>query len=303
MSILKRKELESIPVFITAVEAGSFSRAADRLALTRSAVGKTIARLEERLGTRLFNRVANSVILTEEGKIYYEYCLRALEELSAGEVLLEQGKSEIRGNLKITLPMLFGRFCVAPILLDITQQNRGLNVELCFSDSVIDIIGEKFDLAIRNHTPGESERLSYKKITSQRKVMCASPKYLSQQGIPQRIDELVNYDVLLYCRNGVTHQWAFKGSQNNLSMHKLKNKLKSDNHEVLVEAAIKGMGIAYLPEWLIINHLSEGRLLPILEKWSIDNIPTYAVWPDSPYVPLRTTMVIDALVERLAHIR
>lgn len=160
--------------------AGGFARAAERLALSRSAVGKTIARLEARLGVRLFHRTTSRLSLTEDGQIYYERCLRALE------ALLESGRREVSGRLKITMPLLFGRYCAEPILLELAEEHPALELDLRFSDSVVDLIGERFDLAIRNHTAGESKGLSHRKIASQNKVVCASPAYLARRGTPIR---------------------------------------------------------------------------------------------------------------------
>ena len=112
-----RDNIEGIPVFVAAVEAGSFSRAAEQLALSRSAVGKTVARLEQRLGVSLFQRTTRSQSLTEEGEIYYERCLKAFNELRDVEALLDIARHPLNGRLRLTMPLLFVRFCVAPVLL------------------------------------------------------------------------------------------------------------------------------------------------------------------------------------------
>jgi DNA-binding transcriptional LysR family regulator len=179
-----RENLDGVAVFVEAAEAGGFARAADRLALTRSAVGMTIARLEARLGVRLFQRTTRSQSLTEDGQIYYERCLRALEELRRGAALLESGRREVSGRLKISMPLLFGRYCVAPILLELAERHPKLELDLRFSDQLVDLVAEGFDLAIRNHTAGPGATLQTKKIASQRKVVCAAPNYLAARGKP-----------------------------------------------------------------------------------------------------------------------
>src|SRR5664280_1748699 len=137
-----RDSLDGVAVFVEAVEAGGFARAAERLALTRSAVGKTVARMEARLGVRLFHRTTRSQSLTEDGQNYYERCLRALEELRAGEALLESGRREVSGKLKVSMPVLFGRYCVGPVLLELAQEHATLELDLRFSDAVVDLIAE-----------------------------------------------------------------------------------------------------------------------------------------------------------------
>ena len=115
--------LSGISVFVTAVEAGSFALAASRLHLSRSAVGKTIARLEQRLGVRLFHRTTRSQSLTDDGALFYERCLRALEEIRGAETLLESGKRQVSGRLRVSMPVLFGRMCIAPLLTELTREH------------------------------------------------------------------------------------------------------------------------------------------------------------------------------------
>lgn len=299
MSMLVRGTLEGVPVFVEAVQAGGFARAAERLSLSRSAVGKTIARLEGRLGVRLFHRTTTSMSLTEEGQIYYERCLQALKALRDGEALLESGRREVSGRLKITMPLLFGRFCIEPILLDLAQKYPALELDLRFSDSIIDLIGEQFDLGIRNHTLGDARGLSYRKICSQNKVICASPDYLTRRGTPTDINHLSEHDALVYWRNEQAYPWNLTNAEGETLEPTLKWRLKSDNHETLVDAAVRGMGIVCLPGWLVHEHIKAGRVVPLLERWSSVWLDTYAIWPTAPYIPLRLRVVIDTLASRL----
>lgn len=126
--------LAGLPVFIEAVEAQGFSAAAARLNLSRSAVGKSVARLEDRLGVRLFHRTTRSQSLTEDGQAFYEHCLRALAEIRAGEAMLESGRLEVAGRLRVSMPVLFGRRCVAPILAGLAGKHPKLELDLSFSD-------------------------------------------------------------------------------------------------------------------------------------------------------------------------
>ncbi|WP_405125001.1 LysR family transcriptional regulator [Ralstonia pseudosolanacearum] len=299
MNMLVRGTLEGVPVFVEAVDAGGFARAAERLSLSRSAVGKAIARLEGRLGVRLFHRTTSSMNLTEEGQIYYERCLRALAELRDGEALLETGRREMSGRLKITMPLLFGRFCVEPILLDLAQEYPALELDLRFSDSIIDLIGERFDLAIRNHALGDTRGLNYRKIASQNKVICASPNYLAKRGMPTDIDQLVEHDALVYWRNEQAFPWTLTNAEGETVEPTLKWRLQSDNHEALVDAAVRGMGIVCLPGWLVHEHIKAGRVVPLFERWSSTWLDTYAIWPAAPYMPLRLSVVIETLASRL----
>src|SRR5258708_37792171 len=141
--------LSGIDVFVQAVDARSFALAAERLRLTRSAVAKTIARLESRLGTRLFHRTTRSQRLTEDGQAFYERCVRALAEIEEGAAALDSGRREPGGLLRISAPALFGRYCVAPALLSLSTNHPKLNIDASFSHRLVDLIYEGYDLAGR----------------------------------------------------------------------------------------------------------------------------------------------------------
>lgn len=142
-------QIAGIDVFVAAVESGSFAAAASRQCLTRSAVAKTIARLEAGLSVRLFHRTTRRQSLTEDGQIYYERCVRALEELRAGQAALESGRREAAGRLSVSVPVLFGRHCVAPVLAGLAARHPRLELDISFSDRPVDLIEEGIDLAIR----------------------------------------------------------------------------------------------------------------------------------------------------------
>lgn len=158
-NLVAMERFTGISVFVEVADAGGFSAAAARLNLTRSAVGKTVSRLEQRLGVRLFNRTTRTQNLTEEGQLFYESCQKALGEIKTAESLLESGRREIRGRLRISMPVLFGRQCVAPLLRDLLQAHPHLEFDLSFNDRVIDLLDEGFDLAVRNAPLGNGAGL------------------------------------------------------------------------------------------------------------------------------------------------
>ena len=142
--------LADLPVFVAAAEAGGFATAAARLHLSRSAVGKAVARLEGRLGTRLFHRTTRVLALTEDGAAFLDHGRRALAELQAGRAMLESGRREASGRLRVSMPVLFGRQCVAPVLIRLADAHPKLELDLNFSDRSADLVEDGFDLAIRN---------------------------------------------------------------------------------------------------------------------------------------------------------
>ncbi|QOK94091.1 LysR family transcriptional regulator (plasmid) [Ralstonia pseudosolanacearum] len=294
-----RGRLDGVAVFVEAVEAGGFSRAAERLALSRSAVGKAIARLETRLGVRLFHRTTRTQNLTEDGQIYYERCLRAIEELRTAESLLESGKQEVAGLLRITMPVLFGRYCIAPILLDFARQHPKLELELSFSDRPVDMIAEGFDLGIRSGALGEATGLCARPLATQPKVLCAAPGYLKAHGEPDTIETLAAHDVLIHWRTGFPYPWLLPDADGRLTEVRLASRLRFDDLEVTADAAVAGMGIAWLPHWLVRDRIRAGALVALWEKRPAASMDSHAIWPAADYMPLRARLAIDTLVDKL----
>ncbi|MBB3428920.1 DNA-binding transcriptional LysR family regulator [Rhizobium sp. BK312] len=294
-----RDRFDGIEVFVEAVEAGGFKRAADRLALTPSAVGKAIARLEERLGVRLFQRTTRMQCLTEDGQQYYERCLRAIEELRTGESLLETGRREVVGKLRVSLPVLFGRYCVAPILRAYARQHPKLELELSFNDRQVDMIADGFDLAVRNGALGNGTSLRARRLVGQRKALCASPAYLAERGQPHSLAELRDHDMLAYWRNDYALPWRLPDVSGDLVDVPVSSRLRFDDLEAITDAAVEGMGLAWQPHWLISDHIRAGRLVELWTDRPSATIEAYAVWPAAQHLPLRSRLAIDALASEL----
>jgi DNA-binding transcriptional LysR family regulator len=294
-----RDRFDGVQVFIEAVQAGGFAKAAERLALTRSAVGKSIARLEERLGVRLFHRTTRTQNLTEDGQQYYERCLRAIEELRAGESLLESGRRDVVGRLRVSMPLLFGRYCVAPVLLAFAREHPRLELDLSFSDRRVDLIAEGIDLGVRNGALGNGAGLQARRLTSQRKVLCAAPAYLSAKGAPDDIADLAAHETLLYWRADHGQAWQLPDASGKLIDVSVTSRLRFDDLEAIANAAVDGMGLAWLPHWLIRDELLAGSLVALWANRPSASMECYAVWPATQYLPLRSRLAIDALVSEL----
>ncbi|MDL2408365.1 LysR family transcriptional regulator [Rhizobium calliandrae] len=294
--------LNGIPEFVEAVEAGGFSAAAARMNLSRSAIGKTIARLERRLNTRLFHRTTRMQSLTDEGQAFYERCRRAMDEIQSGEAMLESGKREVTGRLRISMPVLFGRRCAAPLLLELARVHPKLELDLSFSDRVVDLFDEGFDLAIRNGVLRDEAGLAARKIAFHRMTLCASPDYLTARRAPRTISELATHDLIVYARSGETKKWVFLQENGTAVEYFPEARLRFDDLEVLADAAASGMGIAWLPCWLVRDYVSAGTLVPALKDVSSRAVNVYAVWPQMPQLSLKMRAVIDLLAERLPQI-
>ena len=294
--------LKDIPVFVAAVEAGSFAQAAIRLHLSRSAVGKSIARLEERLGVRLFQRTTRSQSLTDNGALFYERCLRALEEIRGAESLLETGKQQVSGRLRVAMPVLFGRQCVAPLLIALAQEHPGLELEMSFSDRVVDLVEEGFDMAVRNGTLQDSSVLVARRLGEHRMVLCAAPDYLLKKGTPQSVDDLLHHAAINYLQAGRVLSWQLMDSEGASHTFTPRSSLNMDDLQAICDAALAGHGIAWLPCWMVSKEIHQGKLVPLLKQAPDVRFDVHAVWQQTPHLPLRVRIAVDTLASRLPSI-
>ncbi|KUQ96562.1 LysR family transcriptional regulator [Enterobacter hormaechei subsp. xiangfangensis] len=291
--------LKDIPVFVASVEAGSFAQAAVRLHLSRSAVGKSIARLEERLGVRLFHRTTRSQRLTDNGALFYERCLRALEEIRGAESQLETGKHQVSGRLRVAMPVLFGRQCIAPLLIELAQEHPGLELEMSFSDRIVDLVEEGFDMAVRNGTLADSAVLVARRLGVHRMVLCAAPDYLIKNGQPQSVDDLRQYRAINYTRAGRVLPWQLMDYDGTSRTFIPRSSLNMDDLQAICDAALAGHGIAWLPCWMVIKEIHQGNLVPLFKQAPDVRFDVHAVWQQTPHLPLRVRIAIDMLVKRL----
>lgn len=291
--------LSGVLTFVQAVEAGSFALAAQRMGLSRSAIGKSIARLEERLGTRLFQRTTRRQSLTDDGQAFYERCVRALAELEAAEAALDSGRREPTGRLRVSMPVLFGRHYAAPLLWELTREHPGLELEISFNDRVQDLIEEGFDLAVRIGPLDDLAGLTARKLGVLEMVVCASPAYVAKHGRPKTLDELKHHEGIIYGRNGFTKQWAFPDGQGGMRHVPVPSRLRLDDLETIADAAVQGAGLAWLPCWLIGERLRKKQLTLVLQDLPRHGNEVFAVWPQNKHLPSKVRTAIDVLAARL----
>lgn len=298
--------LQGIEEFVAAVEAGSFARAAERLHVTRSAVAKSIGRLEARLGTRLFLRTTRSQSLTEEGHGYYERCRRVLAELDAAEAMADAARSTAAGLVRLSMPAMLGRLKVGPLLLALARRHPGLSLELSFNDRRVDLVEDGLDLAIRSGELADSAELVARPVGVQWMALCAAPAYLAERGRPGSVAELgassltsSSHEAVLYARDGQISPWRFHDAEGRPVEVVLPSRLRCDSAEVLLEAAIGGMGLARLPAWLAADALAAGTLVRVFEEPRPFGFELNVIRSRSRYLPHKTRVVVDWLAEHL----
>ena len=274
---------DGVELFLQIVESGNLTEAAERLNLTRSAVGKGLARLEARLGTCLLQRSTRRQRLTEDGQAYYEHCLRALAELEAAESVLESGRQQPRGRLRVSVPLAFGHHYAAPALWALLDRYPELEIDLCFSDRMIDLVQEGFDIAVRIGPLPDTDRLSARRLGEQVMGLAASPAYLQRKGAIESIEDLAAHRGIAY-------------RSNTAQRSRLASPLILDDLQAVADAAIAGVGLAWLPSWLIAHYALRGQLQAVLPSYREQPAPIHVIWPTAAHMPAKTRCAIDALV-------
>ncbi|SFJ73564.1 DNA-binding transcriptional regulator, LysR family [Bosea sp. OK403] len=287
-----------IVTFVAAAEAGSFVGAARLRSMTRSGIAKSVARLEDRLGVRLFNRTTRSLGLTDDGRIFLDRCTRILSDLEEAEQSLSLGGGEPQGMFRLTAPATFGRVIILPLLSEFLNSAPKLRAEVSLTDRINDIIEDGYDLAIRIGDVRENGSLIARAIAKQHDVVVASPVYLSDRPRPQHPDDLVGHSCLGYVSAGQSRPWRFivDGEPILVRPHA---RLSLDGGEALRDAAISGAGLAFLPGYAVRKDIEEGRLIPLLEEYAADPVPITALYPTRRHLAPKVRQFIDLLASRL----
>lgn len=291
----------SMAVFVRVADRGSFVGAANELGISAAMVGKHIRALEADLGVDLIARTTRRQTLTESGRAYYERCRAILREVAETEAEIGHSGRSLRGSLRITMPVVLGRHCVAPLLLELVSEWPHVQLELHFSDDIVDL--QDFDLAIRSlpasdlRMPGEAG-LATRLVGRHAMIVCVSPTYVAKHGRPQTRNELAHHQLLPFGRRGRSQPWSFGGPNGIVERHEAGGRVVMDDLEALADAAVAGWGAVFLPSWLAKPLIAEGRLIDLSLDAPGLNYNNFAVWHDG-IMPAKVRKTIDRLVERV----
>ena len=294
--------LRGVAEFVDVVDAGSFAAAGERLGVTRSAIAKIVDRLEQRLGVRLLQRTTRRLSLTDEGHAYYDQCRRVMAELGAAEAALDAGRREPSGRLRITAPVLFGRQCVAPVMLKLIERYPLLDVEMSFSDRVADLVEDGFDIAVRIGALPDHATLVGRRLGVQRMGICASPGWLERNGQPSGLAELGSLVGVAYGRGGQSMPWRVLGADGEVQEVRVASRLRYDDLQAIADAAAAGAGLAWLPCWLMAPYLRDGRLALVMDSKSVQGAEVHLLRSQSRHIPSKVRVAVDALVEEIPRV-
>jgi DNA-binding transcriptional LysR family regulator len=290
---------ETMAVFLSVVDEGDFSAAARALRMTPSAVSKIVGRLEERLGVRLLQRSTRRIALTSEGMAYADSARRILGDIKEAELAIQPGAAP-RGRMRVSLPSAFGHRLIVPLLPAFIERYPAIELELNFSDAVIDLVAEGMDVAIRVAQHADS-RLIVRRLAPNRRVICAAPGYVEKHGAPQTPDDLRRHVCLGITSQGGLNVWEFDGPNGPKSM-RIKSAIEANSTEALRGLALAGVGIIRLSEILVGPDIREGRLVPLLTGFNHpEGAPITAVYASRRLLSPAVRVFVDYLVERFAN--
>jgi len=289
--------LQAMTVFVAVAEEEGFAPAARKLAMSPPVVTRAVASLEERIGTRLLHRTTRNVRLTEAGMRYLEDCRRILSEIDEAEETAAGSHREPQGQLAVTASVLFGRMYVAPILLDFLGRHPRVSGRTLFVDRVVNLMEEGLDVAVRiAHLPDSG--MTALKVGSVRRVVCASPGYLAEHGIPQHPDDLPRHRTIAF--RGITPapEWPFREGSSEVRV-RLSPRLEVNTAEVAISAAIQGHGLTQVLSYMVAPELAAGRLKIVLADFEPVPIPIHLVHGEGRQTSARVRAFVDFAAQRL----
>jgi len=300
---MEQYQANDLLIFARVAEAGSFSRAAERMGLPKSTVSRRITLLEERLGERLMLRTTRRLTLTEFGKELLEHARQVAAEVDAVKALREHRQARPSGRLRVSMPSDFANLLLTDMLAAFVAMHPGVSLELDLSPRRVDLLGENFDLALRMGTLPDDSLLAARRIAVFPSGLYAAPSYLAERGDPASPDDLADHDALrLLQDNGDVASWA-------LSCDKQRwegvppGRASANSPELLIRLAVAGAGIAAVPDYFAATRVRRGELRRVLSQWCLPAHAAWAVFPGRRLMPAKTRAFIDMLETAMAGAR
>lgn len=288
--------LSDVAVLVEAVQAGSLAAAARRLDIAPMVASRRLAALENELGIRLMHRTTRALSLTPEGEAFLPYAQAMLEDEVNGRASVRPSQAGASGLLRLTTSVPFGRKVVTPMIPDFLRANPDVRVDLMLTDSVVDIVSQGLDLAIRI-APLKDSTLVARKLADSRRALYASPAYVAERGMPNAVSDLVNHECLVI--SGTTH-WNFH-KDGRIVRQRVVGRFSANSIEATHQACLGGLGISYLSEWNVREDVANGRLvvLPLADA-APEVLGIWTVYPTARFVPPKVRIFVEALKEQFA---
>ncbi|GAL17636.1 transcriptional regulator LysR family [Vibrio maritimus] len=285
--------IEHLKLFVRLAATNNISLAGQELGLSPAVSSAHINKLEQSLGVRLVHRTTRKVSLTEEGVAFLPHAEEVLSTVETARASVGVGSTTPSGTLRVTAPASFGRLHIVPALKGFLTQYPELTIDFRFSDNIVDLVEGGFDVAIRDAELKDSTLIA-RKLATDRRIVCASPEYLSKFGAPETPSELSNHQCVQLVG---LESWTFVTSQGKETI-KAKGVLRTDNGDAMRDACIDGLGLAINSTWSVYKQLKEGTLVQVLEDYPLDSdVAIWVVYPSSRLLAPKVRAFIDYFTE------
>jgi DNA-binding transcriptional LysR family regulator len=291
-------KLTGMAVFARVIDAGSFTAAAAQLGMSKSAVSKAIAALEDRLGARLLNRTTRRLALTEVGHAFYERCARIVAEAEEAELAVTRLQLTPRGTLRVNAPMSFGALHLGPALAGFLGRYPDLKVELELSDRFVDLLEEGYDVAVRIAATLPDSSLIARRITVDDAVICASPAYWRRHGRPRVPQDLTHHACVTYAYSPNPREWPFVAADGRPISVRVDGPLHTNNGAATLHVALAGLAVVRLPRFICGPELAAGRLEAVLADAMPPPNGIHAIYPHNRHLSAKVRAFVDFLIER-----
>lgn len=289
---------EDMRCFVQVVDRGSVTRAAEALGVAPSAVSRRIKELEARLGAQLLQRTTRRMRVTEAGRTFHDRCQRLLADLDEAEAEASAGQAALVGGLRVAAPVSFGVAHLTPILIDFLRAHPQVKLDIDFSDRVVDLVAEGFELAVRIGVLRDSTLIA-RKLAAVRMVVVAAPALLDERGVPAHPDELRDWPALCYTGSDRPELWRYRAPDGTEGTVEMKARLLAGNGSVLRDAAVAGEGVTLQPSFVVHKAVERGKLVPLLCDFAWPEIAIYVVYPQTRHLSGRARAFIDFLRGRI----
>ncbi|MFT9417370.1 LysR family transcriptional regulator [Acetobacter sp.] len=294
---MRLPDFEAWAIFAKVAELGSFARAAEDIQLSKPTVSKAVGRLEQTLGVALFNRNSRHLSLTEMGRTLLGHANRILAEADAAETEARGGTQRPSGLIRIAAPMTFGIGHLSPVLPAFLAQYPDIDIAVDFSDALVDLVAEGYDVALRIASLADSS-LRARKLCDVRLLLVATPEYLDRVGRPDHPRDLETLKSFVYTNKPTPGKVRLRHTKNGNEFVLIRtSRFRADNAEAFLPALSAGLGYGLFPEFMVGEALASGRFEQILPDWEAPSIALYLVTPSSSFRPMRVTVLLDYLVE------
>jgi DNA-binding transcriptional LysR family regulator len=290
-------DLNGFAVFAKVAELGSFTAAGEALGLSKSMVSRQVSALEEQLGARLLNRTTRRISLTEAGAVVFERAQRIVSEATEAAAEATCVEGAVRGTLRINAPMSFGIRQLGPVMPDFMARYPELNIDLVLNDRRVDLIEEGFDVSLRISALTDSSLIA-RQLAPVERYIVGAPSYFEKRGRPKRPADLADHDFLLYTLLARPNQLEMTNAAGEKEQVELKGRFLCNNADAMLGMMLKGMGLVFSPDVLCHEHLKSGKLVRVLEDWTMPPLTLHVIYPHARHLAAKVRAFVDFTAEK-----